>query len=158
MKRIIVLYALIGPVAGAALYVALSALASAIQIRPDIFIDPRFFGATLSAHLHLVTWQIAVSAPVTLLPALLTGWLTTRQIMRQGHCPWWLSCTFGGLASGALAVIGLGLGHLTGPHGLAIPPVAGGSALIALIGFVGTWPCWRLAAAFPAYRSSPQNL
>jgi hypothetical protein len=158
MKRIVILYALLGPVAGAALYVALSALASAFQLRPDIFIDPRFFGATLSAHLHLVTWQIAVSAPVTLLPAVLTGWLTARQVVREGHCPWWLSSAFGGMTSGALAVIGLSLGHMTGPHGMAIPPVVGGSALIALIGFVGTWPCWWLSARGPAYRSSPQNL
>jgi hypothetical protein len=158
LKRIVTLYGVLGPVAGATLYVALSALASAFQFRPDIFLDPRFFGTTLLANLDLVTWQIAVSAPITLLPALLTGWMTTLRIERDGNCPWWLSCGYGGLLSGSLAIIGLSLGHLTMPHLTIIPPILGGSALIALIGFVGTWPCWWLAtAAFPAYRSSPQN-
>ncbi len=159
LKRIVLLYAMLGPVAGAALYVGLSALASAFHLRPDIFLDPRFFGATLSANLHLVTWQIAVSAPVTLLPALLTGWMTARRIAHATDCPWWLSCLYGGVFSGGLAMVGLGLGHILMPQLSIIPPVAGGSALIALIGFVGTWPCWRLAtAASPAYRNSPQNL
>jgi hypothetical protein len=159
LRRIVILYGVLGPVAGATLYVAMSALASAFQLRPDIFLDPRFFGATLLANLDLVTWQIAVSAPLTLLPALLTGWMTARQVEREGHCPWWLSCGYGGLFSGGLAVIGLNLGHLLMPYLAIIPPVAGGSALIALIGFVGTGPSWWLAAsAFPAYRSSPQNL
>jgi hypothetical protein len=159
LKRIIILYGVLGPVAGAALYVAISALASVFQFRPDIFLDPRLFGTTLLANLDLVTWQVAVSATVTLLPAVLTGWMTAQRIEREGHCPWWLSCGYGGVFSGSLAVIGLGLGHLLMPHLTIIPPILGGSALIALIGFVGTWPCWRLAtAALPAYRSSPQNL
>jgi hypothetical protein len=158
-KRIIILYGVLGPVAGATLYVAMSALASVFQLRPDIFLDPRFFGATLLANLDLVTWQIAVSAPVTLLPALLTGWLSALRIERRGDCPWWLSCSYGSAFSGGLAIIALSLGHLLMPHLTSVPPVIGGSALIALIGFVGTWPCWRLAtAAFPAYRNSPQNL
>jgi hypothetical protein len=159
LRRIIILYGVLGPVAGATLYVGMSALASVFQLRPDIFLDPRFFGTTLLANLDLVTWQIAVSAPVTLLPALFTGWMTARKIERHDDCPWWLSCGYGGVFSGGLAIIGLGLGHLLMPHLTIIPPVLGGSALIALIGFVGTWPCWRLAtAALPAYRSSPQNL
>jgi hypothetical protein len=159
LKRIIILYGVLGPVAGAALYVAMSALASIFQFRPDIFLDPRFFGPTLLANLDLVTWQIATSAPVTLLPAVITGWMTAQRIERRGHCPWWLSCGYGGAFSGGFAVIGLSIGHMTMPHLTNIPPILGGSALIALIGFVGTWPCWRLAtAAFPAYRSSPQNL
>ena len=158
LKRIIILYGLLGPVAGATLYVVMSAFASVFQLRPDIFLDPRFFGTTLLANVDLVTWQIAVSAPVTLLPAVLTGWMTAQRINRHGDCPWWLSCGYGGVFSGGLAVAGLALGHLMLPHLAIIPPVAGGSALIALIGFVGTWPCWRLATAvFPAYRSSPQN-
>ncbi len=159
LRRIIILYGVLGPVTGATLYVAVSALASVFQLRPDIFLDPRFFGATLLANIDLVTWQIAVSAPVTLLPALFTGWMTARRIERYGHCRWWLSCSYGSVFSGGLAIIGLSLGHLTMPHLTIIPPVLGGSALIALIGFVGTWPCWRLAkATFPGYRSSPQNL
>jgi hypothetical protein len=159
LKRIIILYGVLGPVAGATLYVALSALASILHVRPDIFLDPRFFGTTLLANLDLVTWQIAVSAPVTLLPAVITGWMTVQRLERYGNCPWWLSCGYGGVFSGGLAIIGLSLGHLTMPHMTSIPPIIGGSALIALIGFVGTWPCWRLAtAAFPAYRNSPQNL
>ncbi len=159
LKRIVILYALLGPVAGAALYVGLSGVASGFGVRPDIFLDPRFFGSTLFANLHLVTWQIALSTPVTLLPAVMTGWLTARRLERDGKCPWWLSCGYGGALSGGLALIGLGLGHLAMPHLTIIPPVVGGSALIALIGFIGTWPCWRLATTvLPAYRSSPQNL
>ena len=159
LKRIIILYGVLGPVAGATLYVAVSALASVFQLRPNIFLDPRFFGTTLLANLDLVTWQIAVSAPATLLPAVLTGWITARRIERLAGCPGWLSCSYGGMFSGGFAMIGLGLGQLLMPHLTIIPPVLGGSALIALIGFVGTWPCWRLAtSAFPAYRSSPQNL
>jgi hypothetical protein len=158
-KRIMILYGVLGPVAGATLYVAMSALASVLHLRPDIFLDPRFFGATLLANFDLVTWQIAVSAPVTLLPALFTGWMTAQRIEREGHCPWQLSSGYGGMFSGGLAIIGLSLGHLVMPQLTIIPPVFGGSSLIALIGFVGTWPCWWLAtAAFPTYRSSPQNL
>ncbi len=159
LKRVIILYALLGPVAGAALYVGLSGVASSFGIRPDIFLDPRLFGTTISANLHLMTWQIAVSAPVTLLPAVLTGLKTAQRILRAGHCPWWLSCAYGAAFSGGLAILGLGLGHITMPEITRIPPVIGGSALITLIGFVGTWPCWRLVTALlPAYRSSPQNL
>jgi hypothetical protein len=144
LKRIVILYAVLGPVAGATLYVTMSMLAAVLEIRPDIFIPAQFIGATLAAQIDLLTWQIAVSAPVTLMPAVLTGWMTARRIIRDGDCPWWLSCGYGGVFSGGLGFIGLGLGHLLMPDLSSIPPVGGGSALIALIGFLGTLPCWWL--------------
>jgi hypothetical protein len=158
-RRVILLYAILGPVAGAFLYVLMSALAAALGIGSGVFIEARQIGATLIDNLGLLWWQLAISAPFTALPAMATGWLSARQMEAEGHCPWWLSCLYGGLSSGILAIVGLGLGHLTMPQLTIIPPVAGGSALIALIGFLGTWPCWRLAfGPAPAfYRSSPQN-
>jgi hypothetical protein len=157
--RLILIYGLGGPVVGALLYVALSALAAGLGIRPDIFIEPRYFSATLARTFDLALWQILVSAPLTLFPAMATALLTLQRLRMTGTCPWWLSCLWGGVVSGVLALIGLSLAHATGPWGMPIPSVFGGSALIALIGFLGTLPCWGLAVAMAAqaYRSSPQN-
>jgi hypothetical protein len=157
-RRLILIYAVLGPVAGALLYVGLSILAAALAIRPDVFLDPRLLGPTLIENFGVATWQIAMSAPVTLLPAALTGLTTARQMDRDGSCPGWVSCGYGALFSAALALPGLALGHLIMPQVAAIPPVIEGSALIALIGFIGTWPCWLLAMQpGVAYLSSPQN-
>ena len=158
-NRLVVTYALLGPATGALLYVALSAIAARAQVFPELFLDPGLFGPTFRGNLGLASWQIACSAPLTVMPALLTGLLTVRRIRKRGSCPWWLSCGYGGLASGALALPGLGFGHLLVGELIRIPPVIAGSALIALIGFVGTLPCWWLVSQqAKAYRSSPQNL
>jgi hypothetical protein len=157
--RLLLIYGLCGPIVGALIYVAMSALAAVVDLRPDIFIEPRFFSATLARTFDLALWQILISAPLTLAPALLTGGLTLRRMRQVGSCPWWLSCVWGGATSGVLALLGLSLAHVTGPWNMPIPPIMGGSALIALIGFLGTIPCWGLVAAMTAqvYRSSPQN-
>ncbi len=144
MGRIIGIYAVLGPVVGALMYVALSALAGAVGIRSNVFIDAALLGSTAET-LGLAGWQIALSAPFSLAPAILTGWLTARRVARVGACPWWLSCLWGGIISGAGGFAALAAAKSGYPDLPIIPDPLPGAALIAFIGFVGTWPCWRIA-------------
>jgi hypothetical protein len=143
MARIIATYALLGPIVGALLYIALSALAGALGIHSNVFIDAALLSSARET-LGLAGWQIALSAPFSLAPAILTGWLTARRMARTGNCPWWLSCLWGGLISGIGGFIALAAAKAGYPDLPIIPNPLPGAALIAFIGFVGTWPCWRL--------------
>lgn len=144
MARLIAIYALVGPIVGAILYLAISALAGWLGFRTNLFVDPAMFG-TAAQNLGLAGWQIALSAPFSLAPALLTGWLTARRIERTGGCPWWLSCLYGGVISGIGGFAALAAARAGYPELTIIPPPLPGAALIGFIGFVGTWPCWQLA-------------
>ena len=156
---LILIYALVGPVAGALLYVGFSAAAGAFGLRTNVFMDPDLFRQAMAQTAGAAGWQIAISAPLSLTPALLTAWLTLRRIERSGSCPWWLSCLYGGLLSGIPGFFFLWAARAAYPDMAMIPHPLPGGALIGLIGFLGTWPCWRLAARKPSpYRSSPQNL
>ncbi len=148
MARLVAIYAALGPVVGALLYVALSGLAGALGIRSNVFIDPALLGSAADT-LGLAGWQIALSAPFSLLPAILTGLLTARRIEARGSCPWQLSCLYGGAISGVAGFAALAAARAGYPELAIIPPPLPGAALIALIGFLGTWPCWRLAASRP---------
>ncbi len=145
MARIIGVYALLGPIVGALLYVGLSALVGALGVRSNVFIDPALLGSA-SQTLGLASWQVALSAPFSLSPALLTGWLTARRIASQGSCPWWLSCLYGGVISGLGGFVALVAAKSGYPDLPIIPNPVPGAALIAFIGFVGTWPCWWVVA------------
>jgi hypothetical protein len=143
-------------VAGALIYVALSAAAAALGLRTNLFMNPGLFSWALAQGVGVAGWQIAISAPLSFAPALIVGLATWRHIASRGSCPWWLSCLYGALASGPPGTLFLWAARAAYPDLTIIPHPVPGGALIALIGFVGTWPCWRLATA--AYRSSPQNL
>jgi hypothetical protein len=157
--RLILIYACVGPVVGALLYVGLSAAAGALGLRTNVFMDPDLFQQALTRTAGVAGWQIAISAPLSLTPALLTGWLTARRIETSGSCPWWESCLHGALTSGPPGVLFLWAARAAYPEMTIIPYPAAGGALIALIGFFGTLPCWWLAVnPLAAYRSSPQNL
>ncbi len=144
MARIIGIYAVLGPIVGALLYVALSALAGAVGIRSNVFIDAALLSSTAET-LNLAGWQIALSAPFSLAPAILTGWLTAQKVAQEGGCPWWLSCLWGGVISGAGGFAALVAAKSSYPDLPIIPDALPGAALIAFIGFVGTWPCWWVA-------------
>jgi hypothetical protein len=152
-SKLRLIYAVVGPVAGALLYVAISAAAGAIGLRTNLVMDPALFRQALSGVAGAAGWQIAISAPLSLTPALLTGWLTWRRIARSGSCPWWLSCLYGALASGPPGALFLWAGRTAYPDLPIIPHPITGGLLIGAIGFLGTWPCWRLAT----YLNSPQN-
>jgi hypothetical protein len=157
--RLILIYALVGPVVGALLYVGFSAAAGALGIRTNVFMDPGLFRQAMAQTAGVAGWQIAISAPLSLTPALATGWFTLTRIEKAGSCPWWLSCLYGALASGPPGVLFLWAARLAYPEMAIIPHPLPGGLLIGLIGFLGTWPCWWLAARKPPlYRSSPQNL
>lgn len=145
MARIVGVYALLGPIVGALLYVGLSALAGALGLRSNVFIDPALLGSAAET-LGLAGWQIALSAPFSLMPAILTGWLTALRIAQEGACPWWLSCLYGGAISGLGGLAALMAAKSAYPDLPIIPPALPGAALIAFIGFWGTWPCWWVAA------------
>jgi hypothetical protein len=157
--RLILIYALVGPVVGALLYVGFSAAAGALGLRTNVFMDPDLFRQAMAQTAGVAGWQIAISAPLSLTPALLTGWLTARRIEKAGSCPLWASCLYGALTSGPPGVLFLWAARAAYPEMAIIPHPLPGGLLIGLIGFLGTWPCWWLAArkALP-YRSSPQNL
>ncbi len=102
MGRIIGVYALLGPVVGALLYVALSALAGAIGIRSNVFIDAALLGSTAQT-LNLAGWQIALSAPFSLAPAILTGWLTARRVAGRELAPGGSAASGAGSSAGSEA-------------------------------------------------------
>jgi hypothetical protein len=139
-------YAVVGPVTGALFYVAISAAAAPLGLKTNLFLAPALFEA-LSATAGLAIWQIAVSAPLSVMPALATGWLTWRRIEQDGACPWWRSCLYGALTSGPPGALFLWVSRLAAPAELTpiIPHPLTGGALIGLIGFLGTWPSWRIA-------------
>jgi hypothetical protein len=158
INRLTLIYAVLGPIGGALLYVSFSMLAGQFGYGGALFMDPRSFGHGLSQNILATGWQIALSSPLSALPAVLTAMATNRAISSGGSCPWWKSCSYGAFFSGLLALPFLTLAGWQFGHEVVIPHPAPGSALIALIGFLGTWPCWLLAAQGPLpYRSSPQN-
>lgn len=144
--RLFLTYAVVGPVVGALLYVGMSLAAGALGLRTNLFIDRAAIGLTAAEALGRAGWQTMATAPLSLTPALLTAWLTWRRIERGGVCPWWESCLYGALASGPPGVLFLWAARAAYPEMTIIPHPLLGGALIAFIGFVGTWPCWWLAA------------
>jgi len=144
--RLLLIYAVVGPIGGALVYVALSAAAGWAGWRTNLFMDSALFRQAMAQTAGVAGWQIAISAPLSLTPALITGWLTWRRIERAGSCPWWLSCLHGALTSGPPGALFLWAARAAYPEMAAIPHPLPGGALIGLIGFVGTWPCWWIGA------------
>ena len=148
MARLIAIYALLGPVIGALLYVALSALAGALGIRSNVFIDSALLGSAVET-MGLAGWQVALSAPFSLAPAILTGWLTARRIDRTGGCPWWLSCAYGGAISGVGGWVALTAAKAGYPDLPIIPQPAPGAALHCVHRLLGHMAVLVVGRAFP---------
>ncbi|MGL5116628.1 MAG: hypothetical protein ACRC7G_16190 [Beijerinckiaceae bacterium] len=151
MRRTVLIYALLGPLAGALVYLALSVAARLLGATSNLF-APLAQGGEIAASLGAASWRIGPALLLTWMPAVLTGFATARVEQSQGSCAWWTSCLIGAVFSGAGGYALIALGRALYPEADFIPPPAPGAALIALVGFVGTWPCW-----LAAYRSSPQN-
>jgi len=142
--RLFLTYAVVGPVAGALLYVAFSALAGALDWRTNLFIAPAALGASIVEGLSRAGWQIAATSPLSLTPAFATAWLTWRRVEREGSCPWWLSCLYGALTSGPPGALFLWAARAAYPEMTIIPHPLPGGCLIAAIGFVGTLLCYHI--------------
>lgn len=150
MRRTVLIYAVVGPVAGAALYLTISILARLLGSTSNLF-APLGAGAELEISMAMAA-RIGPALLLTWLPALLTGLATAWIVEIRGQRAWWASCAIGGALSGVGGYALIAIGRSMLPDAAFIPPAAGGAALIALVGFAGTLPCWLLA-----YRSSAQK-
>jgi hypothetical protein len=151
MRRTVLIYLTLGPLAGGSIYLIISIAAHLMGARSALF-APLAQSGEVAASLAAAGWRIGPAVLLTWMPALLTGCATALIARKRGICPWWVSCGFGAALSGVGGYALIALGRSLHPDATFIPPPASGAALIAMVGFAGTLPCWMLA-----YRSSAQK-
>jgi hypothetical protein len=151
MRRTVLIYAMLGPLAGGLIYLLLSIAAHIMGVTSNLF-APLAQSGEVAASLAAAGWRIGPALLLTWMPAVLTGYATARIAQARGDCPWWASCASGSAFSGVGGYALIALGRAMHPDATFIPTPASGAALIALVGFAGTWPCW-----LAAYRNSAQK-